>query len=85
LLKLDDAVGRLERLEEKSVVADDNNDDTENELPLNDMEQLTCFEEQLKNATFFTKMVIRYIILSSYNKSVSYMFSLTENRLHALF
>jgi len=38
LLKLDDAVGRLERLEEKSVVANDNDDDienVENELPLN--------------------------------------------------
>jgi len=61
LLKLDDAVGRLERLEEKSVVANDNDDDienVENELPLNDMEQLTRFEEQLKSATFFTKMVI---------------------------
>jgi len=65
LLKLDDAVGRLERLEEKSVIANDNDDDIENdienELPLNDMEQLTRFEEQLKSATFFTKMVIRHI------------------------
>jgi len=64
LLKLDDAVGRLERLEEKGVIANDNDDienDIENELPLNDMEQLTHFEEQLKSATFFTKMVIRHI------------------------
>jgi len=64
LLKLDDAVGRLERLEEKGVIANDNDDienDIENELSLNDMEQLTRFEEQLKSATFFTKMVIRHI------------------------
>jgi len=61
LLKLDDAVRRLERLEEKGIVVDDNDDNTENELPLNDMEQLIRFEEQLKSATFFTKMVIRHI------------------------
>lgn len=60
LLKLDDTVGRLQRLEERGVVTDDNDDDIENDdnqFPLNDMEQLKRFEEQLKSTTFFIKMV----------------------------